>query len=51
MAGKLVRKLMGRKPPLPPEVEQAHPALARLGQEKPVVAELADQVGACLSAA
>jgi FdhE protein len=42
---------LGRKPPLPPEVEQAHAELARLAQEKPTVAELADQVGACLFAA
>jgi FdhE protein len=49
--GNFVRKLLGRKPPLPPEVEQAHAELARLVQEKPVVAELADLVGVCLSAA
>jgi FdhE protein len=51
MAGNFVRKWLGRKPPLPPEVEQAHAELARLGQEKPVMAELADQLGACLAAA
>jgi FdhE protein len=51
VAGNFVRKLLGRKPPLPPEVEQAHAELAHLGQEKPVVAELADQVAACLCAA
>jgi FdhE protein len=51
VASNLVRKLLGRKPSLPAEVEQAHAELARLGQEKPVVAELASQVSACLSAA
>jgi FdhE protein len=50
-ASNFVRKLLGRKTPLPPEVQEARAALARLGQEVPVVAELAGQVGACLSAA
>jgi FdhE protein len=51
VASSFVRKFLGRKPLLSPEVEQAHAELARLGQEKPAVAELANQVGACLSAA
>jgi FdhE protein len=51
VASSFVRKWLGRKPTLPPEVEQVQAELARLGQEKPVVADLAGQVGACLCAA
>jgi FdhE protein len=51
VASDFVRKLLGRNKPLPAEVEDAIAVLTRLGQENPVVAELAGQVSACLSAA
>lgn len=51
MAGDFIRKLLGRKPALPPEVEQAQAGLDRVVREKPVLADLAGQLGACLVAA
>jgi FdhE protein len=44
VAGDFIHKLLGRKPTLPPEVEKAQAELARLAQERPVLAELAGQL-------
>ncbi|OAI54497.1 hypothetical protein AYO44_14860 [Planctomycetaceae bacterium SCGC AG-212-F19] len=44
VAGDFIRKLLGRKPTLPPEVVEAQAELARLGQDRPVLAELAAQL-------
>jgi FdhE protein len=51
VASSFIRKLWGRKEAVPAEVQEAHTALERLGQENPLIAELAGQVSACLSAA
>jgi FdhE protein len=50
MAGDFLRKLLGRKPALPAEVEEARAELARLAREQPALAELAGQVGDLLPA-
>jgi len=41
---------LGRKPALPPEVEEARTELTRLGEQKPVLADLAAQLSDCLQA-
>jgi FdhE protein len=50
MAGDFIRKLLGRKPALPAEVEEAQAELVRLAGEQPVLAELAGQLGEFLPA-
>jgi len=44
VASQFIRKLLGRRPVLPPEVIEAHAELLRLTDEKPVLAELASQL-------
>lgn len=44
MAGDFIRKLVGRKPVVPPEVEAARAELTRLGEHRPDLSELAGQV-------
>jgi FdhE protein len=44
MAGDFLRRLLGRKPALPPEVAEAQAELERLAQQQPVLAELAGQL-------
>lgn len=50
MARDFIRKLLGRKPPLPAEVAEALAELTRLAREQPFLAELAGQLGAFLPA-
>jgi len=50
VAGNFIRKWLGRKPALPPEVEEAQAELARLSQQMPILAELAAQLSDCLLA-
>jgi FdhE protein len=49
VVSQFIRKLFGRKPVLPPEVIEAQADLARLGEEKPTLAELAGQLSEYLS--
>lgn len=44
MVREFLHRLVGRKPTLPPEVDEARAELARLGRERPVLAELAGQL-------
>jgi FdhE protein len=44
VTGDFIRKLVGRKPVVPPEVEAARAELARLGEQHPGLSELAGQV-------
>jgi FdhE protein len=50
VAGEFLRKLLGRKLALPPEVEATRGELARLGERQPVLAELARQLSDVLLA-
>lgn len=50
VAGDFVRKLLKRKPALPPEVEEAQAELARLSEQNPTLAELATQLNDFLPA-
>ena len=50
MTSDFLRSLMGRKPALPAEVEEARAELTRLAREQPVLAELAGQLGDFLPA-
>jgi FdhE protein len=49
VAGQFIRKLLGRRPVLPPEVIEAQAELARLSDERPVLAELAGQLSEYLA--
>jgi FdhE protein len=44
VARDFIRKLLGRKPALPPEVQEAQAELTRLADERPILAELAGQL-------
>jgi FdhE protein len=44
VAGDFIRKLLGRKPALPAEVEESQAELTRLSRENPALAELAGQL-------
>jgi FdhE protein len=48
VAGDFLRKLLGRKPALPPEVEAARADLKALAEQRPAIAELAEQLADCL---
>jgi len=50
VAGDFIRKWLGRKPALPPEVAEAQAELARLSEQRPILAELAAQLSAFLPA-
>jgi FdhE protein len=49
VASQFIRNLLGRKPVLPPEVIEAQAELARLSDDRPVLAELAGQLGEYLA--
>jgi FdhE protein len=46
----LIQKLWGKRTPLPPEVEKALLELTRLGEQRPNLGPLVDQLQACLQA-
>jgi FdhE protein len=50
VVGDFLRKWWGRKPALPPEVEEAQAELARLSEQRPVLAELAAELSDIMAA-